>query len=70
VCLRIHAPGPGLRIVIEDNGCGFDRPPEDALADGLRNMRQRMDEIGGRCLIQSRPGAGTEIVIEMPWPPG
>jgi len=70
VCLRIHAPGPGLRIVIEDNGCGFDRPPEDALADGLRNMRQRMDEIGGRCLIQSRPGTGTEIVIEMPWPPG
>jgi signal transduction histidine kinase/ligand-binding sensor domain-containing protein len=70
VWLRINATSQGLRIVIEDNGGGFKRVPEDALADGLRNMRQRMAELGGECRIQSRVGVGTEIVAELPWPPG
>jgi signal transduction histidine kinase len=70
VWLRIHAARESLRIVIEDNGGGFEHAPEDALADGLRNMRQRMSELGGECRIQSRVGTGTEIVVELPWPPG
>ena len=68
VWLRISATGQGLRIVIEDNGQGFDRTPEDARADGLRNMRQRMEEIGGTYRIQSHVGKGTEIIVESPWP--
>ncbi len=70
VWLRVNVTSQGLRIVIEDNGGGFDRVPEDALADGLRNMRQRMNELGGECRIQSRIGVGTEIVVELPWPAG
>ena len=70
VWLRVSATTLGLRIVIEDNGSGFERAPEDALADGLRNMHQRMKELGGECRIQSRVGAGTEIIVELPWPPG
>ena len=68
VWLRITASEPGLRVVIEDNGCGFDRRPADAWADGLRNMRQRLAEIGGSCAIQSHAGQGTSITIELPWP--
>ncbi len=67
VWLRISATEQRLRIMIEDNGGGFAREPEDALADGLRNMRQRMKELGGECRIQSRVGTGTEITIEIPW---
>ncbi len=70
VWLRVTATSQGLRIVIEDNGGGFERAPENAMADGLRNMQQRMKELGGECRIQSRVGAGTEIVVELPWPPG
>jgi signal transduction histidine kinase len=33
-------------------------------------MQQRMGEIGGECRIQSRVGAGTEIMVEMPWSSG
>jgi len=29
--------------------------------NGLKNMRQRLEQIGGRCEIQSAPGGGTEI---------
>lgn len=69
VWLRISASEPGLRIQVEDNGCGFDRPPEDAWADGLRNMRQRLAEIGGECQIKSHVGSGTAILVELPLPP-
>jgi signal transduction histidine kinase len=70
VWLRIHATSRGLRVVIEDDGSGFEQAPDNALADGLRNMQQRMNELGGQCRIQSRLGAGTEIIAELPWPPG
>ena len=68
VWLRISATGDSLKIVVEDNGCGFERPPENALADGLRNIRQRLEEIGGKYQIQSRLGAGTVVTIELSWP--
>jgi signal transduction histidine kinase/ligand-binding sensor domain-containing protein len=69
VWLRITTSPQSLKIVVEDNGCGFDQPPENALADGLRNMRQRLAEIQAYCQIQSRPGSGTIITIELSWPP-
>ena len=68
VWLRISATAEHLKIVVEDNGCGFENPPENALADGLRNMRQRLGEIDARCQVQSRPGAGTAVIIELSWP--
>ncbi len=68
VWLRADVTGPALRIAIEDNGCGFEQPPENSWADGLRNMRQRMAEIGGDFRIESRPGAGTKVTLELPWP--
>jgi signal transduction histidine kinase len=56
-----------LKIVIRDNGLGFDTAPENGLADGLRNMRQRMTDIGGSLAIESRAGAGTEITLIFPF---
>jgi signal transduction histidine kinase len=70
VWLRVTVTPQFLRIVVEDNGRGFERAPENALADGLRNMEQRMKELGGECRIQSRVGTGTEIIVEAPWPSG
>jgi len=67
VWLRVSLGAGHLKIVISDNGRGFSAAPEDALADGLRNMRQRMSDIGGRCDIESRVGAGTEIMLELPF---
>jgi signal transduction histidine kinase len=66
--LRITAAATGLRVVVEDNGRGFDRPPADDQADGLRNLRQRLAEIGGECRIASQPGAGTVVTMDYPWP--
>lgn len=68
VWLRVDPGAKALRLVIEDNGRGFEQRAKDPWADGLRNMRERLVEIGGECRIASRLGAGTVITIELPWP--
>jgi signal transduction histidine kinase/ligand-binding sensor domain-containing protein len=68
VWLRIKVTHQKLQIIIEDNGQGFESAPQDALADGLRNMQQRMEETGGTCRVQSHIGKGTEVIVELPWP--
>ena len=68
VWLRAVADERGLEVVIEDNGRGFATSPDDALADGLRNMKQRMADIGGDFNVESQPGKGTKIVLRLPWP--
>lgn len=68
VWLRVSAAAEALRVVIEDNGRGFERAADEPWADGLRNMRERAAEIGGECRIQSKLGAGTSMTVELPWP--
>jgi signal transduction histidine kinase/streptogramin lyase len=67
VWLRASATREALELIVEDNGRGFDKGPDDALADGLRNMRQRMGDIGGECRIESEPGKGTKVFVHLPW---
>jgi len=58
-----------VELRVRDNGRGFD--PEAPAAPGhdgfgLRSMRQRAEQMGGRLSVNSRPGAGTEVVLEAP----
>lgn len=61
-----------LRVVVEDNGAGFD--PELACQRrslGLIGMRERARLAGGRLSVESRPGQGATIMVEVPierWP--
>jgi signal transduction histidine kinase/ligand-binding sensor domain-containing protein len=66
--LRITLTDDGLTLVIEDNGRGFTGKPDDPEADGLRNLQQRMHQIGGEFQIESRPGEGTRVTLTMRWP--
>ncbi len=66
VRLNIVVSQNHIAIAIEDNGCGFENAPDNASSDGLRNMRERMEEISGEFRLESRPGAGTRIVIHYP----
>jgi signal transduction histidine kinase/ligand-binding sensor domain-containing protein len=68
VWLRIAVDDISMRVNIEDNGQGFERPSDNACEDGLRNMCKRMEDIGGQCLIESKIGAGTRISFVYPWP--
>jgi signal transduction histidine kinase len=51
--------------VIEDDGRGFD-PEADTDGSGIAHMRERAQLLGGRFLVESRAGAGTTLVVEVP----
>lgn len=68
VQLRIAVDSQQVAIAIEDNGCGFANQTDNASCDGLRNLRQRMQEVGGRLQIESRVGAGTRVSFLYSWP--
>ena len=63
----------GFVLSVSDNGRGFAAPapaPPGAAAvaargNGLNNMRRRLEELGGRCVIASVPGQGTQVRFEM-----
>ena len=67
VWLQAVSTDASLQVVLEDNGRGFDCAPDDATADGLRNLRQRMEEIGGQFQITRRDGGGTRLELTVPW---
>jgi len=65
-----------ITVSIADNGHGFDPAVLGDLAangsqsrprlNGLLNMRKRLQEIGGRCEIQTQPGQGTQVKFFFP----
>jgi signal transduction histidine kinase len=38
---------------------------ENKSGNGLRNMQARADEIGAQFAIQSQPGSGTTMILEL-----
>jgi signal transduction histidine kinase len=58
---------PDMRIVIEDDGYGFDPYSVDEEQHfGLRLMRERVELAGGVLHLESTPGRGTRIVVRLP----
>lgn len=69
VTIQIHQDGPNLLVKCQDNGCGFDPHQIDAPGLGLKTIQERTQFIDGRLQIQSPPGAGTTLTIQVPLPP-
>jgi signal transduction histidine kinase len=65
--VALEHQGDAIRIVIADDGIGFDTavPAADG-HDGLANMRARVDELGGSLAIDSGPGRGTRVAVHVP----
>lgn len=64
--LQIKWQGRRLVVVISDNGKGFDKTSLKPGRNGLANLSQRMNELGGTCLITSRPGKGCRTELSVP----
>jgi signal transduction histidine kinase len=56
--------------VVEDNGAGFDVDVDlpSERRTGLDSMRERIELLGGRLVVASRPARGTRIEITVPFP--
>lgn len=68
VWLRFHWKESALEISIQDNGRGFSEAPEAPTGQGLRNMRRRVEKIGGQFFCESKAGAGTLFRLVLPLP--
>ncbi|HEV2318944.1 MAG TPA: two-component regulator propeller domain-containing protein [Verrucomicrobiae bacterium] len=66
VLVSVETSERHVAITIRDNGRGFDRAPDNGSSDGLRNMRQRAEEIGGQFQLESRSGKGTRVSVTFP----
>lgn len=58
--------GVGLRVEVRDDGVGFDTEAAHPGHLGLGTMADRAAAIGARLAVDSAPGAGTLVTVELP----
>ena len=61
VRVTLSSTGDELKLEVDDDGKGFDTAGDFPGHLGLKSMRERAQNSGGRLEISSRPGAGTRI---------
>ncbi len=65
--VEIEADGERIRLVVSDDGHGFERGPTDAhVGLGLQGMRERVRLVGGGLDLSTTPGRGTRIEAGIP----
>jgi signal transduction histidine kinase len=69
VDIKVGVKGKRLEVRVSDNGVGYD-PEKIGGRDGKRGwglitMKERALAIGGKCLVESSPGWGTHVTIEV-----
>lgn len=57
--------GSRVRLAVEDDGRGFD-PASENVGAGLANMRHRAGRLGGTLRVESAPGAGCRVILDVP----
>ncbi len=72
--IRLVSSFPNIILRIEDDGQGFEiKKRREAATEekrlGLGSMEERVSLLGGLMKIDSQPGQGTRIYIEVPVPP-
>ena len=61
-CFLFEQPG---RLAIADNGKGF-KLDQNTEGFGLQGMQERAIALGGCCFIDSQPGTGCRIAVQLP----
>jgi two-component system NarL family sensor kinase len=64
--VRLARTRTGIAIRIEDDGIGFDAAAIAADRFGLLGMNERARLLGGQLTVQSEPGVGTVIQVDVP----
>ena len=67
VDILMESDGTSVRLVIKDNGSGFDTSGlESSKGIGFVGMRERVSRCGGTLTVTSTPGEGTRIEAQVP----
>ncbi len=56
--------GDSVQLSVADDGCGFDTNVKRGM--GLRSIRERVGSIHGTVQVQSAPGHGTRLIVQVP----
>jgi two-component system, NarL family, sensor histidine kinase UhpB len=62
--LALEAGGGSVRLIVRDDGRGFD-PASEGNLGGIRGMRERALLVGAHLHIESSPGTGTRVSLEL-----
>ena len=66
VDVRVTVDHSGLTVLVLDDGIGIDPSADPAGGLGVRNMRERAEDLGGRVAITARPQGGTVVEWQVP----
>lgn len=68
VTLTLQTHGDLARLVMVDDGQGFstNQPGTSRTGWGLANMRERAEAVGGHLQVDTHPGTGTRISVDVP----
>jgi signal transduction histidine kinase len=68
--IELSRMGNHLQVLVKDWGVGFDAKLWEQAATrqgtGLFSMRKRAELLAGTCEVDSKPGQGTEVKVEVP----
>jgi len=66
ITVQLNSKNNHTRLIITDDGHGFDLETADRAGGfGLRNMRERVEHIGGSISLVPTPGKGTTVRVEV-----
>lgn len=68
VTIRVYVEDERLVVSVKDEGRGFLIPTNGGGRFGLRTMKERAEELRGYVNINSAPGAGTTVTLDVPLP--
>ena len=69
--VEIKRTADSLHIAIEDDGKGFDQAVEATQGSrglGLVGVRERVARLGGTLRLETKPGSGTRLLVDLPVP--
>jgi len=68
ITIRLDSAGNRLRLRVTDDGTGFDlaETVQRSRRLGLGNMRERAEALGGTLTVDTAPGEGTQVTLEVP----
>jgi len=65
VTVTLEPVDGGARLTIADDGVGFDPAARRQAGWGLMTMRERAEAVGAHLRVESAPGKGTQVVVEV-----
>jgi signal transduction histidine kinase len=72
VTVTVEVKGDTLRLIVADDGIGFDleqlTESDGSRGWGLLTMTERAEAVGGHCRVETGPGQGTQVSVEVSRP--